>query len=105
MFQSFAGFVTKSLFWCIAAETIDAYVASHRKVTGECVQGPLTNSERIDQMSTPNLPGHRNAAFEEAREMLRCRWVLDSIQPQVERNMGWPVLPRAKKLPSNSSGR
>ncbi len=55
-------------------------------------------------MSTLNMPGHRNAAFEEAREMLRCRWVLHNLQPKAQPDIAWPVSPRAKKLSSKTSG-
>jgi hypothetical protein len=45
------------------------------------------------------------AAFKNAREARKSERVLNSLPMEIQKDIGWPVTPRAKRLSSNTWGR
>jgi hypothetical protein len=45
------------------------------------------------------------AALKNARDMQKSRRVLNSLPPEIQKDIGWPVSPRSKKLTSATWGR
>ncbi|WP_096454608.1 hypothetical protein [Mesorhizobium sp. 113-1-2] len=45
------------------------------------------------------------AAFKNAREARKSERVLNSLPIEIQKDIGWPVTPRSKRLSSNTWGR
>jgi hypothetical protein len=48
--------------------------------------------------------GRFGATLKNAHEMRRSRRVLVSLPPEIQKDIGWPVTPRSKRLSSHSWG-
>jgi hypothetical protein len=55
-------------------------------------------------MSMLDSLGRVGAAIKNANEIRKTHRDLDSLPPEIQKDIGWPVTPRSKRLSSNTWG-
>ena len=55
-------------------------------------------------MSMLDSLGRFGAAFKNAHQIRKSRRVLEGLPPKIQKDIGWPVTPRSKRLSSNIWG-